>query len=479
MTVMPTAARRLSVGTGDVLAGLSGERTLNYEIDHGNSDLVRLGRILGIAGPFHIVTPWELSDPHGHHVINAGGYSALPFGEMYPPLVSFLRRFLEENRSMGFPQQAAAEWRAALEESLVALLTGVAPSHEDSRLFFSNSGSEAIEAAIKFVRTARPKAKYLINFTRGFHGKTSGALSLTANEEYQAPFRPLLPDVVTLPYGDVEALHEGLRQLRPDRVAGIVLEPIQGEAGVIVPPAEFLPAVERVRQEHGIVVVADEIQSGLGRTGHLFASVDQGLDPDIVTLAKPLGGGMVPIGATIARKWIARKMLGGLACKRHSNTFGGGSLAMAVGLRSLEIIVEEDLVSRSRELGQRGRERLEEIKKKYPHFLQEVRGTGMLFAMQLQRVLPVSAFPAASEVVGQLGSLLAVSTFHKAGLHVCFTLNAGQVVRLSPALTMPEKIFDEMFDRVELAASENPKASKMLRRTPPKNLFKLMKTALA
>src|SRR5690606_40347834 len=143
-----------------------------------------------------------------------------------------------------------------------------------------------------------------------------------------------------------------------DAIAAIVVEPVLGEGGVVVPPPGFLRGLGELAREHGVLVIADEIQTGLGRTGHWFASVAAGLDPDVVTLAKPLGGGLVPVGATIARKPIYRALLHGLAAKRHSTTFGGGSLAMAVGAKSLELAVDEDLPRRSAEGGRYGLERL-------------------------------------------------------------------------------------------------------------------------
>ena len=260
---------KLPISAGDVPS--LARRALTLEKAHGNGDLVRIVEALGIGGPLEVVNPWELRDEGGRHLINAGGYAALPFGERYPPLVDFIRTYFETSTSMSLPQQSASDWRAALETNLVALLSFYAPSHEDSQVFFSNSGAEAIETALKFARTARPGATHLINFTKGYHGKTAGALSLTPNEEYQAPFRPLLGGVVTLPYGDAQALTDKVTELGADRVIGVVLEPIQGEGGVIHPPADFLPAVNALR-ERGVLVIADEVQTGLGRSGHLFAS---------------------------------------------------------------------------------------------------------------------------------------------------------------------------------------------------------------
>lgn len=480
----PTAAPegsapwRLPLRTSELCDGLAADRVVALEIAHGNGDLIKVFEVLGIAGPFKVLSPWELEDETGRHLIHAGGYAAMPFGEMYPPLVAFIGEYLKTNTTMGLPQQSASAWRAALETNLVALLAHHAPSHADSQVFFSNSGAEAVEAAIKFVKAARPKASYLVNFSRAYHGKTAGALSLTPNPEFQEPFRPLLPNVVTVPYGDSQALLSIVRELRPDKVAGIVLEPIQGEGGVITPPADFLPTVEHLRQEHGILVVADEIQSGLGRTGHWFASVAGGLDPDIITLAKPLGGGLVPIGATIARKAIVKQVLGGLASKRHSNTFGGGSLAMAVAMKSLELLVEENLAERARRLGERGLARLQEVQARYPDFLKTARNAGMLFALQLQPIVHPKLVPGLAELISQLGSTLAIRSLHLAGIHACYTQNAFRIVRLTPALNIPEALFEAMFDRVEEAAKRYPKAWQMLRKTPLKTLLGLSKLAL-
>jgi putrescine aminotransferase len=460
------------------LLNFSPERTVDLEIVHGNGDLTKVLNILGIGGPFKAISPWELEDETGRHLINAGGYAALPFGEMYPPLVQFLQTYLQSNQAMSLPQQSASAWRAALETNLVALLAREDSSHSDSQVFFSNSGAEAVEAAIKFAKAARPKAKYMINFSRAYHGKTIGALSLTPNEEYQNTFRPLMPGVYTLPYGNSQALRDAIKKLRAKNIVAIIVEPIQGEGGVILPPADFLPTIDALCKEHGIISIADEIQTGLGRTGHYFASVAMGLKPDIITLAKPLGGGMVAIGATIARKNIYKKMLGGFESKRHSNTFGGNSLAMAVGLKSLELIVEENLAERAAEFGKRGLEKLQNIQQKYPGYIKTVRSAGMLFAIQVRHVLKPALLLGQSELANQLGTALTMRAMHLHGVHVCFTLNESQVVRLTPALNMPETLFNTMFERVEAAAQNHQQAWKMLPKMPFERLVKLVRLAV-
>ena len=474
----PTEAPpELPISSDELLAGFDPDKARSLEIRYGNADLIRVLELLDIAGPFQVLSPWTLADERGRELIHAGGYAALPFGERYPPLLNFMRRFLEEDSWGGLAHHASA-WRAALETNLVALLAREAPSHADSGVIFGNSGAEAIEAALKLVRSARPKARHLLTFERGYHGKTFGALSITPNEEFQAPFRPLLPDVEVLPYGDANALETRIKALGADSIIAIVLEPIQGEGGVVVPPPDFLPAVQQLAREHNLLVVADEIQTGLGRSGHWFASLEGGLEPDVITLAKPLGGGMVPIGATIARRQLIRTMLPGLEAKRHSSTFSGNSLAMAVGMRSLELLLEEKLVARAQTLGREGLTQLEALKKRYPGYISEVRGAGMLFALKLRRVLKPVILAGNAEVAHQLGTALAIRALHLGGVHVCYSNNASRVIRLTPALNIPEPLFNEMFERIETTIQDHRYAWQMLPRMPVAKLLKLARIAL-
>lgn len=381
---------------------------------------------------------------------------------------------------MGLPQQSVTAWRAALEYNLIRLLAQVAPSHADSQIFFSNSGAEAIESAIKFVKAYRPNAKYLINFTRAYHGKTYGALSLTPNEEYQGLFQPLMPNVKTVNFGDIDAFLNTVDELGVNNVAAVVFEPIQGEAGVIIPPVEFLQTIGELCQRHGILTVSDEIQVGLGRSGFHFASIEWGrLEPDIITLAKPLGGGIVPIGATIARKDIYHRMLGGLASKRHSNTFGGNSLAMAVGLRSLELILSENLAERARQSGKKGLTRLKQIKERHPHLLEDVRGIGLLFALQFRPVAGINILGGYKDLINELCGLSGLLALHKAGVHANLSLSSRRTVRLTPALTMPDELQNQMFDRVESAADVNHGAWEMIRHTSLKTLTGLARLELS
>ncbi len=477
----PDAADRpftLPVRSDALVAGLPEGETRRLERAHGNRDLMELLDVLGLAGPFKTTSPWELEDVDGAHLIHAGGYAAVPFGERYAPLNDAVVQHLREGRSLGLPQQSLSDWRAAVETNLVALLAAVAPSHADSRVFFSNSGAEAVEAAVKFVRAARPGGGTIINFTRGYHGKTAWALALTPNEEYQAPFQPLPGPVRTVPFGDLDAFDATLRSLGPDKVTAVIVEPVQGEGGVLTPPAGFLAGLGARCRAHGILVIADEIQTGLGRTGHWFASVAGGLDPDVITLAKPLGGGIVPIGATIARAKVYQKMLPGTESKRHSNTFGGGTLAMVVAQRALELIVDEGLVAKARRDGEIGLARLRATAERWPDFISEVRGAGMLFAIQVRPVAPEKRLPVDPELVHLLGAALALRALHQHGVHGCYSINAQRVVRLTPALNLPEELRDTLFDRVDATAATHKQAWKLLGTLSPNRWMRLARLAL-
>ncbi|WP_293911617.1 aminotransferase class III-fold pyridoxal phosphate-dependent enzyme [Deinococcus sp.] len=476
LTAVPTAGG--FIRADDVLSGkLSASQATELEKQYGNGKLIRLLEVVGAGGPFKVLSPWTLEDPEGRQIINASGYAALPFGDNPSELNAFVRQMLEQTDQVMFAQQSVSPWRAALEANLVRLLARESGEHHDSRVFFSNSGAEAIEAAIKFAAAARPGAKYLINFTRAYHGKTLGSLALTPNPSLQGPFKNILnPAVITLPYGDEADLERAIKRVGHEVIA-VVLEPILGEAGVRLPPPGFLKRVGELCRPKGILVIADEIQTGLGRAGHWFESVSQGLMPDIITLAKPLGGGMVPVGATIVRHEIYKSLLGSIeTVKRHSSTFGGNLLAMAVGLKSLEMLLDNDYPARSLRLGEIGLERLRATQRRTPHLIEEVRGAGMLFAMNFH---PLAKLPGGlqANLISEATGMLALRTFYRGGVLLNFSLNAARTMRLTPAMNMPEELFHEMFARVNTAAEENKASFKMVQNYGGGDLATLLKAA--
>jgi 4-aminobutyrate aminotransferase len=265
-------------------------------------------------------------------------------------------------------------------ESFAALperLAKAAPGREPKKVFLSNSGTEAVEGAIKLARHSTRRAA-IIAFEGSFHGRTMGSVSLTASKSIQrAGFGPLLPEVYHAPYGDAAYIEERLfaRRVDPRDVAAIFVEPIQGEGGYIVPPATFLPTLRSICDKHGILLVMDEVQSGIGRTGKMFACEHDNVVPDIITVAKGLASGM-PIGALIARADIMKWQPGA-----HGSTFGGNPVCCAAALATLDL-VEGGMMDNARRMGDVLRQGLEDLVKKYK-LRADVRGRGLMMGLDL------------------------------------------------------------------------------------------------
>ncbi|ROT26514.1 acetylornithine transaminase [Micromonospora sp. HM5-17] len=291
-----------------------------------------------------------------------------------------------------------AEPPVALAELLLAL------AGRPGRVFFANSGAEANEAAFKLSRlTGRTR---IVAAEGGFHGRTMGALALTGQPTKADPFRPLPGEVTHVPYGDVDALAAAV----DDETAMVILEPIQGENGVVVPPPGYLREARRITAEHGALLVLDEVQTGIGRTGHWFAHQAEGIEPDVITLAKGLGGGL-PIGACLAFGRAAELMRPGL----HGTTFGGNPISCAAGLAVISTIANEGLIDHAKRVGERIRRGIEALD--HP-LVAGVRGAGLLLGIVLRA-------PASGAVAGLL---------RDAG----FLTNPVQptVVRLAPPLIL-------------------------------------------
>ena len=309
-------------------------------------------------------------DEEGREYVDLlGGIAVNSLGHAHPALVDAVTTQLQ---TLGHVSNFfASEPQVRLAERLLALL-----GEPTGRVFFSNSGAEANEAALKLTRLHPNKGAgrtHLVAAEGAFHGRTMGALSLTAKEAYRAPFEPLpggADGVTFVPYGDVEALAAAVT----DETAAVVLEPIQGEAGVIVAPDGYLAAARAITREHGALLWLDEIQSGIGRTGAWFAAAtDPAVAPDLVTLAKGLAGGL-PIGATIAVGPAAALFEPG----NHGTTFGGNPVAAAAALAVLDTIEAEDLLDHVTELGHKLADGLAADPR-----VTEVRGAGLFLGIEL------------------------------------------------------------------------------------------------
>ncbi len=257
-------------------------------------------------------------------------------------------------------------------EEFLKILIGLAPKGL-SQVHLNNSGAEAIEAAIKFARKFTGK-KGMVAMKGSYHGKSLGALSLTFNPKYKKAFEPLVEKVSFASFGDIESVREAI----DDDTAFVILEPIQGESGIVVAPEGFLQDVRKLCDEKGILLIFDEIQAGLGRTGRLWACEHWNTVPDIMCLAKGIAGG-VPMGATLVRPDI----LASISKGEHSSTFGGNPLSCAAGIGALKALTEDDLIKNSEEMGKIFIEGLEKLKENHS-IIREVRGKGLMIGVELK-----------------------------------------------------------------------------------------------
>ena len=257
-------------------------------------------------------------------------------------------------------------------EEFLETLIGLAPKGL-TQVHLNNSGAEAIEAAIKFARKFTGK-KGMVAMKGSYHGKSFGALSLTFGPKYRKPFEPLVEKVSFASFGDIESL----RSVIDDDTAFVILEPIQGESGIIVAPEGFLQEVRKLCDEKGILLIFDEIQAGLGRTGRLWACDHWNTAPDILCLAKGIAGG-VPMGATLVRPDILSSMNKG----EHSSTFGGNPISCAAGIAALKALTEDGLIENSEKMGKIFREGLEKLKEKHT-MIREIRGKGLMIGIEMK-----------------------------------------------------------------------------------------------
>jgi acetylornithine/LysW-gamma-L-lysine aminotransferase len=309
------------------------------------------------------VRVWDTS---GKEYIDCmGGYGVALVGHCNPRVVEAIKNQAEKLIvcHMSFYNDAR--------EDFLRRMATIAPRGL-SKIFFSNSGAEAVEAALKFSRryTGKPG---IISMSGGYHGKTFGALSATYSEKYRKPFMPLLENVKFLPYTTTR-----IEDAVDDNIGAVIVEPIQGETGIILPPEGLLQNMREVCTKHGIVLIFDEIQSGLGRTGKMWAGENWKTIPDIMCLAKGLAGG-VPIGLTLSKPEIVEALRVG----EHSSTFGGNPLACAAGAATIGSLNEDKLVENASNVGGYFKDGLLKLKEKH-RIVRDVRGLGMMLALELR-----------------------------------------------------------------------------------------------
>jgi putrescine aminotransferase len=362
--------------------------------------------------------PNSYRDVTGKEYIDClGGFGIFNVGHRHPKVVAAVKAQLD--RQPLHSQDLLDPLRAMLAKTL-AMLTP--PNLE--YVFFCNSGTEAVEAALKLTRAYDPTKQTIIAATKAFHGKSFGSLSVSAKGEFRKPFGALLPNIEHFPFDDLPALRRKMEQLKMvgEDVGAVLLEPIQGEGGVNIPHDDYLRGVRQLCDEFGALLVLDEVQTGMGRTGKMFCYEHYGVVPDILCLAKAFGGGVVPAGAVVANRDVFSRLFDNPFL--HTTTFGGNPLACAAALATINVLIEERLPERAAIVGERMLDGLRAAAREHRGIVVDVRGKGLMMAMEF--VDHAAGF--------ELGKHLL-----EMGVLVSGTLVNAQVVRVEPPLTITEE----------------------------------------
>ncbi len=355
-----------------------------------------------------------------------GGYGIFSAGINHPKIVKAVKDQME--RMALNSQELLEPWRAALAKTLAEVTPG-----DLQNCFFINNGTDAIEGAIKLARLFT-RRNVFISTLGGFHGKSMGSLSLMGKASFREPFQGGLQDVRFVPYGDASALEREMESLMAvgQPPAAVVLEPVQGEAGGVVPPADFFPRARELCTRHGALLIADEIQTGMGRTGKLWGVDHTATVPDIMCLGKAIGGGVMPLSAFIAPARIWEVMIPNPII--HSTTFGGNPIACAAGLAAIAVTLEEDLPGQAAAKGAFLLKELASLQARYPQVLTDAHGLGLLIGME---------FP-----TDEIGFACAAGLF-KRGVLVAGTYSKARTIRIEPPLGIPMDLLREMLNRLE------------------------------
>ncbi|WP_027340608.1 aminotransferase class III-fold pyridoxal phosphate-dependent enzyme [Halonatronum saccharophilum] len=407
------------------------ETISNYE-NHLNSGMAKLFKFMGLD-----TLEWKgegvyVQDIEGKNYIDClGGYGTFSLGHRPKEVVEAVKEQLDL-----MPLSSKILFNQAL-GGLAKRLAQISPG-DLKYSFICNSGTEAVEGAIKLARMWKGRS-HIISTVNSFHGKSLGALSVTGRDPFRKPFKPLLPDVEHVPFGDVAALLSTINH----NTAAVILEPIQGEGGINLPPKDYLRSVREACDIYGVALILDEVQTGLGRTGKMFACEHYGISPDILVTAKALGGGVMPIGAFTATEELWEVFNENPFI--HTSTFGGNPLACRAALATIKKIEDDNLIDRAKEMGNYLLEGLTGLAYKYPDIIEDVRGKGLMIGVEF--------------IHESYGGAL-ISYLVEEGILAAYTLNKQKVIRLEPPLIIRKEEIDkilESFDRsldkvIELAS---------------------------
>lgn len=369
-----------------------------------------------------------LRDVAGREFIDClGGFGIFALGHRHPKVIAAVKaqmdRLALHSQWMLNPRSADAARR----------LAEITPGNL-RKTFWCSTGTESVEGALKLARLYTGKSKF-ISTINSFHGKTLGSLSVTGRDLFRKPFLPLL-EATFVAYGDAHAIERAV----DDQTAAVILEPIQGEGGVIVPPDDYFPAVRRICTERGVLMLVDEVQTGLGRTGEMFGCDHSGVVPDIMSLGKAISGGVIPCAAFHTTDEIFNSFHPNPFY--HTSTFGANPMATTAAAATIQTIQEENLVARSAEMGSYFRAGLEELHKSFPEIIRDVRGRGLLIGVEI--------------VDAKVGESLAQRMFDRNVL-IAYTLNKPEVIRIEPPLIITRDLIDVALERFEESLREESK----------------------
>lgn len=428
---------------------LSRREIIEFHKSYLNTTLVSMFKLLDFDKKFVRAEGVFLWDEDGKRYIDfLAGYGSVNVGHNNPVVLEAV------NKVDGRPnilQASMGAMPAALAHNL-AIISPAGLKH----CFFCNSGTEAVEGGLKLARLVTGRHK-VVSAVGAFHGKTLGSLSVSGREKYKKLFRPLLEGCYVVRFGNLEALEKALDNRD---VAAFIIEPIQGEAGVIVPPPGYLKAAAEICRKYGTLFIADEIQTGLGRTGTLFVCDDEKVKPDIMLLSKSLGGGVMPIGAILTTEAHWKAAYGTFdKALLHTSTFGGNARACAAGIASVNYIIENNLPAQAKKKGAYLLKKLKGLQADHP-MIKDVRGRGLLIGLEFKEPFKgyIDRFTAGS--LNKLyheyfASLVASQLVQKYGIITAFTLNNPNVLRFEPPLTIEYEEMDLLVKALDDICSRN------------------------
>ena len=366
----------------------------------------------------------HFTDIYGKEFIDClGGYGIFNVGHRHPKVMEAVMNQMK--RQALHSQELLDPLRAMLAKLVAAITPG-----DLQYSFFTNSGTESVEGALKLARLHSKRSGFIATIG-AFHGKSLGSLSATSKYVFREPFLPLIPGFRHVPYGDADALEKEIASAAfvGEDIAAVILEPIQGEGGVIIPPDNYFPRVREICNRYGVLLISDEVQTGMGRTGKMFGVEHYGVVPDIMCLAKSFGGGVMPIGAFVSTKEIWEEMTPNPFI--HTTTFGGNPVCCAAAIAAINVILEERLPEQAKEKGEYFMPKLLDLMSKYKNICAEGRGRGLLIGMEFTS--------------NEAGYEIAKGLFEH-GVLVAGTLINAKTLRIEPPLTITKAELDKVLD---------------------------------